>query len=107
MSKLNLRGLHRRSLCCHAPLLQVYAENSRVHIDVYDLLKCNDCGDKTHKFEVVNELGERIWPLDHLPMPPAAPRKPRKKTDDGLDPAVDFHKVHLPSGIKLRTVLKG
>ena len=63
--KLCLTGLHRLSLCCHTPLIHVFPLNCRYLENALELI-CTKCGlvvDSDGDFEVVNEIGERIWPL--------------------------------------------
>lgn len=103
---ISLKGLRRRSRCCKADLKNAYADRSKLPIERYDMMECVQCGMKTHKHEVVNEDGVLIWPLDHLPMPPKPQKKPKINEEEGIDPSVDFYKVFLPDGIKLKSLIK-
>lgn len=59
-----LTGLHRLSICCHAPLMHIFPLGCR-YLDNSLEMACTQCGeriDADSDFEVVNELGEVIWP---------------------------------------------
>lgn len=61
----SLSGLHRRSLCCSAPVIHPYPLSSHT-VKLALTVACGSCGqvlDDSEGFEVVNDRGERIWPV--------------------------------------------
>ena len=61
-AQLSLKELDRRSFCCHAGVEHVHPFDAKPFVKC-EKLRCARCGREISRFEVINELGERIWPL--------------------------------------------
>lgn len=101
----------RQSLCCHAPVedaftldaLNFAAENStlspedtdKAFVEMFGLMKCMACGARSHDHEVVSSLGDRIWPLEGVPMPPQRKTAAKRKEECDMDPEIHYYKVHF------------
>jgi len=98
MQRPNLKGLIRRSICCHSDLMHPYAIES----DECLTMQCVQCGKETDSHEVVNELGEVIWPCPDVELPA---RTGRKTLPGEADP--EGFRIHLPRDVKRRILERG
>lgn len=91
-----LTGLHRRSFCCLAPVAHPRPCNARP-LRYALALACTACGRIIASFEVVNEHGERIWPV-----PDEEHAHKHSREDRFPAPEGPLYPIHLSSRVLSR-----
>ena len=91
----HLRGLTRRSPCCHSALTHPYTDSAR-----FAILICLSCqSEVVGDHELWNDRGERVWPVDpDAPLPSLPPR--RRSRRKPVEPEPDAFTLHLPPRLR-------